>query len=98
YHLARKQRQINRADNFTESVKNAFDSLFFNDEEEYEEELVNELPYTHQMQLGGNKESYNEIMETTTAEKPKTAKELLLERTKRKFSSIQENLQNQASA
>ncbi|MGR3790697.1 hypothetical protein ACUXZJ_07275 [Flavobacterium sp. TN-1] len=97
YHLARKQRQINRADDFSTQVKEIFDALFYDDDDEEETQEISELPYMHQAKLGVRKEQYNEAMESQK-EKPKTAEEIRLERAKRKFSQLQENLNNQASA
>ena len=57
HHQKRKENQLAKADEFLASLQDAFGTI------------DQDLPYEHQMALGGNKESFNGKMNTAEGEK-----------------------------
>ncbi len=70
HHKKRKENQLAKADEFLASLQEAFG------------DIENELPYEHQMALGGNKESFNGKMNDSESQKldKKTIKKQRIDR------------------
>lgn len=76
HHLKRKGKMEEKADEFLAAISGAMEAFT---------EDTEDIPYLHQMQTGGNKESYNATMEETTAES------LRKQRANRKFDEYKYN-------
>ncbi len=95
HHLQRKDRQIAASDKFTQSAINTFAAIKNNSAEEIAGYTYD---YNSDMQLGGNKESYNEKMNELESEKIINNSNKVLskrERILRNFNERQKNLETE---